>query len=129
MLKDYLTCGLQKCWMRRLLFLFFLAIFAQSPIADAYTDSLSSSLVVYNDQNDPSDPVVTSELSLNDNRKCIAELKASKQLSKDYQLSLLRVSIQDQPACHIMQISISATDLKFSQICPPVSSDLSPPVI
>jgi len=129
MLKDNLTYGLNKYWMSRLLFLVLLAIFAQSPIADAYTDSLCSSPVDYNEQNDPSDPVVTSELNINNNRKCINDLKASRQASKDYQVSLRRHLIQIEPACHIMRISISASDLKSSQICPPVSSDSSPPVI
>jgi hypothetical protein len=129
MLKDNLTYGLQKFWMCRLLFLVFLEIFAQSPIADAYSDSLCSSLVVNGDLGDPSDGVVTSELNLNGSRKCINDLKASKQASKDYQAFLQRVLIQDEPACHIMQVSISATYLKSSQIYPPVSSDSSPPVV
>jgi hypothetical protein len=129
MLKNNLTYGLQKCWMCKLLFLIFLAIFAQSPIADAYSDSLSSSPVVYNDQNDPSDPVVTSELNLNNNRKCINDLKASRQESKDYQASLHRHLIRDEPACHFVQVSISEIDLKSSQIYSPLSSDSSPPLV
>ena len=130
MLKNNLTYGLQKSWMFRLLFLIFLAIFAQSPIADAYTDALCSSPVDYNEQNDPSDPVVTSELNLNNNRQCINDLKASKQASKDYQASLQRHLIKDEPTCRIMQVStISATDVKSSQIYPPVSSDSSPPLV
>jgi hypothetical protein len=129
MLKVNLTDGLQKSWMCRLLFLVFLAIFAQSPIADAYSDSLCSSPIDYNEQNDPSDPVVTSELNLNNNRKCVNDLKASKQASKDYQAFLKWVLIQDESACHITQMSISATDVKSSQIYPPVSSDTSPPVV
>jgi len=127
MLKDNLTYGLQKYWMCRLLFLALLAIFSQSPIADAYSDSLCSTPVDYNEQNDPSDPVVTSELNLNNNRKCINDLKVSKQASKDYQAYLHRHLIHDEPACHFVQIS--ATDLKSSQIYPPVSSDTSPPVV
>jgi hypothetical protein len=129
MLKDNLLYGLQKSLMCRLIFLVLLAIFAQAPIADAYTDSLCSSPIVYNDLSDPSDGVVTSELNLNENRKCINDLKASKQASKDYQAALKRVSIKVEPACHIMQESISAADLKSSQIYPPVSSDLSPPAV
>jgi hypothetical protein len=129
MLKDNLTYGLQKSWMCRLLFLVFLAIFAQSPVADAYSDSLCSSPVDYNEQNDPSDPVVTSELNLNNNRQCINDLKASKQASKDYQASLQRHLIQYEPTCPIKQVSLSAADLKSSQIYPPVSSDSSPPVV
>jgi hypothetical protein len=129
MLKDNSSYGLQNCWTSRLLFLIFLAIFAQSPIADAYSDSLCSSLVVYGDLSDPSDGVVTSELNLNDNRKCFNELKALKQASKDYQAFLQRVLIQDETACHIIRVSISATDLKSSQMYPPVSSDSSPPVV
>jgi hypothetical protein len=129
MLKVNLTCGLQKFWMCRLLFLVFLAIFAQSPIADAYSDSLCSSLVVSGDLGDPSDGVVTSELNLNDDSECIYDLKASKQVTKDYQEFLRRVLIQDEPACHIIPVSLSATSFKTSQICPPVSSDSSPPVV
>lgn len=129
MAKNKLTYGSQKCWIRRLLFLAFLAIFAQSPIADAYSDSLCSSLVVYSDLNDPSDGVVTSELNLNNGRKCINDLKASKQAFKDYQAYLQRHLIQDEPTCRIMQVSISAADLKSYQIFPPKSSDLSPPSV
>jgi hypothetical protein len=115
--------------MCRLLFLILLAIFAQSPIADAYSDSLCSSPIDYNEQNDPSDGVVTSELNLNDSRKCINVLKASKQASKDYQASLQQHLIQDDPTSHLKQESILVTDLKSSQIYPPVSSDSSPPAI
>jgi len=129
MLKVSLTYGLQKSWICRLLFLILLAIFAQSPIADAYVDSLCYSPNDYNEQNDPSDPVVTSELNLNHNRQCIDDLKASKQASKDYQASLQRHLPKAEPTSRMQVSTISAIDLKSSQICPPVSSDSSPPAI
>ena len=119
MRKDNLTGDSQKRWICRVLFLVFLAFFALSPVADAYSDSLCSPLVFLNGQNDSDDPVVTNELKL-DNLKSIHAIKKSKITSPHYH-ALLPASIEN--------IQISANNIKSSQICPPLSSDPSPPVI
>lgn len=109
-----------------MLFLAFLAFFALSPIADAYTDSLCSPLVFLNGQNDEDDPIITDELDLNDIINCIHAVKALETQQHD---ELLQALIQYGPACRIEKKQISPNDIKSSQICSPVSSDLSPPVI
>jgi hypothetical protein len=111
-----------------MLFLMFLAFFVLSPIADAYADSLCSPLVFLNGQNDEDDPIITDELDLNDIFNCIHTVKISEN-SPQQNRELLQASIKFGPACRIEKIQISANDLKSSQICPPVSSDLAPPVI
>jgi hypothetical protein len=104
-----------------------LALFALSPIADIYSDSLCSPLVFLNCQNDADDPVITDELNLLDNLNSIHAIKASEKASQNYH-ALLQASIKYGPACRIEKNQISANDIKSSQICVPVSSDLSPPV-
>lgn len=129
MLKDNLTCDSQKCWACRMLFLVCLAFFALSSSADAYSDSLCAPLFFLNGQNDSDDPVITNELNLNSyNLNSIHAIKASENVSQHYH-SFLLSSKKYRPACRIEKIQISANDIKSSQICPPLSSDPSPPVI
>jgi hypothetical protein len=122
-------CNILLRKIYRLLFLVFLAVFTISPIVDAYSDSLSSSLVFFNDLNDSDSPVSIYDLKLNHARK---SLHALRQASNHYHNALtlsLRASLKDEPVCHIIKIQISANDIKSSQTCPPLSSDPSPPVI
>lgn len=128
MLKDNLTCNSQKCWICRLLFLVFLAVFALSPIADAYADSLCSPFFFLDGQNVPDDPIITDELNLNDNLSSIQTIKTSEKALQHYQ-AFLRASIKYGQPCRIEKIQISTNDIKSSQIYSPVSSDLSPPAI
>jgi len=107
-----------------------LAFFTLSPIADAYSDSLCSPLVFLNGQNDADDPVITAELNLNDNVNSIRAIKASENISRHYHhATLLQALIKYGPPCRVEEIQISAVEIKSSQICPPLSSDSSPPVI
>lgn len=128
MLKDNVTCDSQKCWTCRMLFLVFLAFFTLSPFADAYSDSLCTPLVFFNGQNDSDDPVITNELNLKDNRKSRHAEKASANVFQNYH-AFLQASIKQRTACRIDKTQISANNIKSSQICPPLSSDHSPPVI
>jgi hypothetical protein len=128
MLKDNLTCDSQKGWICKLLFAMFLAYFAQSPIADAYTDSLCSPLFFLDYQSATDDPVVTDELNLNNKIKSIPTIKTLENSSSHYH-ELLQALIKYRPASCIEEIQISANNIKSSQIFPPLSSDPSPPVI
>jgi hypothetical protein len=109
----------------RLLFLVFLAFFAISPIADAYCDSLCSSLFVFNDLNDADDPDIINDLKLHDDCNSRPARKRASELHHDQTRTLPK----DDPAGRVINIQRSANDLKSSQCCPPVSSDLSPPRI
>jgi hypothetical protein len=128
MLKDNITCASQKCWICRLIFLACLAFFVLSPIADAYSDSLCPPLVFLNGQNDADDPVITAELNLSDNVNSVHAIKASGNISQNYH-AFLQASIKHVPICLIENIQLSANNIKSSQICQPLSSDPSPPVI
>lgn len=128
MLKDFQYRDLPKCWICRLLFLALLAFFALSPFADAYSDSLCSPFVFLNGQFDSDDPVITDELNLTDALSPIHTIKTSEKVSQDYH-ALLQASIKYGPACFIEVVQISTYNIKSSQVCPPVISDLPPPVI
>jgi len=106
----------------------FLAFFALAPIADAYSDSFCSPLVFLNGLNDADDPIVTNKLNLKDNLNSIHAIKASENVSQHYR-ALLQAAINYKPACRTEKIQITANEIKSSQICPPLSSDSSPPVI
>ncbi len=125
MLKNSINCDLLQCRVYRPLFL---AVFALSPIVDAYSDSLCSPLVFLNGQNDADDPVITQELNLNDNLISIQAKKDSKKVSRHYH-ALLQTPIEYVPACGIDKIQLSANIIKASQICSPISSGLSPPAV
>lgn len=129
MLKDNITCASQNCLICRILFGVFLAFFALSSSADAYSDSLCSSpLVFLNGQNDADDPVITNELNLNAAFNTIHDLKDPDNLSQQHH-ALSQASVQYGPAYCIKKIQISANNIKFSQICRLLSSDPSPPFI
>jgi hypothetical protein len=118
-------------WFRRsrLLFLLFLAFFAISPIADAYTDSLCSSPVLFNELNDADSPVSINDLKLNDALDSLHAFNSTaKQNPDDLALSLHALA-KDGPACQITRTESSVFAVKSSQCCPPLSSDPSPPVV
>lgn len=128
MLNDNLKCDSPRCRLCRLLFLACLAFFALSPVADAYSDSLCSPLIFINGQNDSDDQIITDELNLNDDHSSIHAIKSAEYALPHYH-ALLQASLKYGPAFRIEKMQISANNIKSSQICPPVSSDLAPPVI
>lgn len=128
MLKDNLTCDSRKCLICRIMFLLFLAFFALSPIADAYADSLFSPHFNLHGQNEQEDPVVTDKLNLKDDLSSNQKRKTSVNISRRNH-TLLLASLKYEIACRIEKIQISAYDIKSSQMYPPVSSALPPPVI
>jgi hypothetical protein len=109
------------------LFLAFLALFAISPIVEAYTYSLFAPLILLTDQKEPDGPVVTDELNLNDNLNFLDAVKSSEKVSEQNH-ALVQTSHYGTPG-RIENIQTSAYDIKSSQSCPPISSDLSPPLV
>lgn len=128
MLKDNLTYDSQKCRICRLLFLVVLVCFTLSPIADAYLDSFCSPLFFLDGQIDSDDPIITDELNLYDNLNSIHAIKTSENAFQRYH-AFLQTSVKYGPAFRIEKMQISSNSIKSSQICPPLSSDLAPPVI
>jgi hypothetical protein len=129
MISNVISLDLSVSMKYRLVYLLFLAVFAISPIADAYSDSLCSPPVFLNDLDDSDSPVSINELKLNDTRKSLHALKTLKHASRHYHARMQQALIHGCPACQIIKIQISANDVKSSQNCPPLASDPSPPVI
>jgi hypothetical protein len=104
MLKNSTNSNSLQGRIYRLLFLLCLAVFAISPIVDAYSDSFCSSAVLLNDLNDSDSPVSINELKLN-------------------------ALATDRPEDQIITIEVPLRAQKSSQNCPLFSSDPSPPII
>jgi hypothetical protein len=116
-------------WFRRsrLLFLLFLAFFAISPIADAYTDSLCSSPVLFSELNDADSPVSINDLKLNDALNSLHASNSTARQNHDDRALSLRSLANNGRACEVTKTEESLFTLKSSQCCPPLSSDPSPP--
>lgn len=126
MQKNKAYCELRQCRVDKLLYLFFVAVFMICTIFDAPAGSLCFSSIPFNDLNDP---VIINNPNRIDNRNFVNALKASKRLSNHYLALLRQASIKDEPVFHIRKLQISVNDIKSSQSCPPVSSDLAPPLV
>jgi hypothetical protein len=127
MLKNNITNSeLFQCRLYKLIFLLFLVVYSQSPIADAYNDSFCSFTVLFNDLNDADSPVCTNNLKLNDVSKSYRTLKSSSKRHPDEKKIALP---NDSPLGNTTKPIVSAFDIKSSQCCPPLSSDPSPPVV
>lgn len=116
------------CRICRLFFVMFLAYFAQSPIADAYADSLYPSLFFLDVQNVPVDQAITDKLNLNNKSLKSIQTRNYSQIASLQYDALLHVLIKNWPENRIENIQISAKNIKSSQNYPPVSSDLPPPL-
>jgi len=125
----YIYCDYRQCKIHRLFFLLLLVLFAISPIADAYADSYCSSRGDFNDLNDSDDTVVINNLKLNGVRKPLHAFKHASKLPHDDHTLFLRTSPQDGPVGRITKREIPFFAIKSSQICPPFSSDPSPPPV
>jgi len=129
MLNHNLHDDLFQCRIYRLLFLLFLAFFATYPLVEAYSDYACLPHDFFKDINDSDSDDIVAIDELNNIRKSFHELKSSKHVSRAYRAGLQQASIKDALKSHVIKIQHSAHDIKSSQIYPPISSDLSPPVI
>jgi hypothetical protein len=123
MLNNNINSELLRCRIYRLLFLLFLSVFAVSPIADAYTNSLCSSTCNFNDSNDI---ISIDDLNLDDDYNSCHVLIHEAAL--DHALLQQAPSI-DGPAGHITTKQLPLNDRCSSQHTSLASSDPSPPVI
>jgi len=129
MLNNSQNCALLRCRIYKYLFLLFLVIFAISPIVDAFSDSLCSSSVFFNDLNDSNSPVSINDLNLNDACESLqAQNRASKQ-NHDIRALLLRDMAINGLSGSSTRSQLRAYDRCSSQQCSLVSSDPSPPII
>ncbi|MCK9418337.1 MAG: hypothetical protein M0R70_03045 [Nitrospirae bacterium] len=117
------------CQLRMKCRLLFLAVFAISPIVDAYADSLCSSHAIFNDLNDEDSPVSMNDLKLNDARKAIQSLNRASRQNHDTRALLLCSPATDGPAGRITRPQLPAKDSCSFQRCSLASSGCSPPVI
>jgi hypothetical protein len=129
MLKNSINCELLQCRIYRLLFLFFLAVVSISPIADAYTDSLSSATDFYNDLYDSDSPVSINDLKLNDALNSLNALKRSSAQCRDNSALLPDDLATDRPVGRTIKHDLPANDTCSSPHYSFASSDPSPPVI
>lgn len=130
MLKFNLYRDFLRCRRSGFLFLFLLtlAAFAISPIADAYTDSLSSSLCEINDQIDSTDVIICYDVKIKAKHNSLSAVKRTDQHSLGELSRLRRTLLEDSPAHRSAEREFPFFAIKSSQICPPLSSDPSPPV-
>jgi hypothetical protein len=117
MLKHNQYCHLLQCRTYRLLFFLFLVLFTIYPILDAYADSFSNCSPANLDVADDS-------------------LYTSEHISRGHQTShtsfnglfLPASSIIENSSFTILEREIPINEIKSHQSCPPLSSDLSPPL-
>jgi hypothetical protein len=119
-------------WIYELLFLFSVILLALYPVTDAQTDFLRlnpSNILDY--LNDPDDAVGISDLKLNivdDLKPGNHDQKTSNHSSRHSQALLQEAAVKDGISS-INTRQTSTTDVKSSQSCRPLSSDLPPPVL
>jgi len=128
MLNHNINCDLLLCRIFRLLFILLLALFAQSPIADAYQDNFCSPSV-FTDLNDADSPVsINDDLKLDNALNSLrASILASTQTHDNSTLSLRALATNGPRGQIKREVPLRAQ--KTSQIRLPLSSDPSPPVI
>jgi hypothetical protein len=129
MLNHNINCDLLLCRIYRLLFILLLAVFAQSPIADAYQDNFCFPSVLFNDLNDVDSPVSINDLKLDDARKSLQALNRASKQNQDNRARLQRALARCCSAGRITKPQLPANDNCSSQRCSLASSDPSPPVI
>jgi hypothetical protein len=128
MLKNSINGKLFQCGIYRLLFLLILAVFAVSPVVDAYVDSLCPSPVCFNDLDDSDSPVSINDLKLNDARKSPHALNRASKQNQDNLARLQRALATGCSAGRIAKPQLPVHDNCFSQPCSLASSDPSPPI-
>jgi hypothetical protein len=122
--------NLQQTRPYRVLYLLFVALFIICTFTDACADSLCPPSFFYYELNEDEPAAInTDKHDLNANRQFIDVRKAPKYVSPYYRALVKPRSIEDSPVSLIVPVQNSAHDIKSSQICPPVSSDPSPPAV
>jgi hypothetical protein len=116
-----------QCKIFRLLFLLFLAVFARSPIVDAYSDSSCSPLVFFNDLDNSESSVRIDDLKLNEARKSLQSLNRVFRQNRYNRALLEQTAASVGPISRKIKLQLSSNKIKSHQSCPPLSSDTSPP--
>jgi hypothetical protein len=117
MLKHNQYCHLLQCRIYRLLFILFLVLFTIYPILDIYADSVNYSTVNLDIADDSSNDSDQISLSYHNSHTPFISLFLSASTTID------------NPACSIIKRAIPSNEIKSHQSCPPLSSDLSPPLV
>ena len=116
------------CQLRMKCRLLFLAVFAISPIVDAYADSLCSAQAIFNDLNDEDSPISMNDLKLKDALKAIQSLNRASRQNNDTRALFLQALAKNSLAGSITGTQIPANDNSPSQRCSLASSGSSPPI-
>jgi len=129
MFSNFIGYCLQWRRINRLLFLLLLAVFALSPVLDAYLDSLYCSPGVYQYINDSDDPIYNDNLKRRDvcNHGLVSK-RSSKQRDNDQTLGHRVLRINGSQG-RISKPQLLANGSWSSQRYSFVSSDPSPPVV
>jgi hypothetical protein len=115
-----------QCGIYRLLFLLFLAVFAVSPVVDAYVDSLCPSSACFNDLDDSDSSISTDDLKLNDARKFLHAFNRASRQDRDNHALFLSALAKDDSAGQITGPQLPTNDRCSSQRCSLASADPSP---